>query len=357
MDATLKPSILKARRKEARARKEIEERRKDRLKYHAKKKRRYTLRAPPPIPSLYKGIYTHILGPLFHQPLTRRLHTIHTWYPVRAPTDVFCTQLQKEYLIEARLRFQFKRLLNAYRVRKMNEKSTDMMDPITFCPIEHPIFVYSLKPRRRYVFEADSLNKGIRKNLYYSQYTIPLPKDPINVITNQPFTAPQLISIFEQLRATKQRIEDMSIFRSIGFCLPVWKRYMFRQLRLTAIKDELLNMESYEGQDMLADFIKDSMGSVNIPLTNVFEDILMRAIQWYPGHTLLQLLRTLCIKYYESNIFKLDIHTLLMLQFDNLFKKHYPNGDLWAQTRDRMLADSQAEAEAEADDDVDIIMD
>lgn len=356
MDATLKPSVLKAQRKEAKARKELEEKRKKRLQWHVKKKHYTAFFAPPQPSSLYKGIYGNVIGSLFKQPLTKRLYTINTWYPVRVPTDLFNTQFQKEYLIEARIRFQFKRLLNAYRIRKMNNKSTDMMDPITFCPIEHPIFVYSMKPLRRYIFEADSLNKGIRKNLYYSQYTIPSPKDPINVITNQPFTAPQLISIFEQLRATKQRIEDLSIFRSVGFCLPVWKRYMFRQLRLTAIKDELQNYQSYEGQDILADFIKDSMAAVNIPLTNFFEDVLSRAIQWYPGHPLLQLLRTLCIKYYESNIFKLDIHAILMMQFNNLFIRHYPSGDLWIQTRDRMLADSQAEAEAEAEDE-DIIMD
>jgi hypothetical protein len=261
------------------------------------------------------------------------------------PFQEFYTAFIKDYLIEMRLRFQFKRLLNAYRIHQANRKSTDLVDPITLNPIREPIYVYGMK--RRFVFEADSLNKSIRKNLYHSQYTIPEPKEPINVITNRPFTYIQLISIFEQLRSTRQRIEDLSIYRTLQFQIHSWKRYMYRQLRMTAIREELQNPLSPDGQDMLLDFIKDSMAITRFPLTDRFETILENAVYWYPNHALMGLFRTLCIKSYEATLFKIEVREFLWMQFARLFNRNYPRCALWDQVEDRLAADAEALRELE----------
>jgi len=304
--------------------------------------------------TLYKDTRSWQLAPLFTISLHKRLHLLSTTYAAAFDLDkVFpfrelCNQFVRDYLIEIRLRYQFKRLLNAYRLHKMNKKSTDRIDPITFNHIQRPIRVYSVLERRCYLFDPDSLNKSIRKNLYHSQYTIPEPKDPINVYTNRPFTFVQLLSIFEQLRSTNQRIEDLSLYRTLQFQLQIWKRHMDRALRLTAIREELQNPKSLEGQDMLADFIKDSMVLTRFPLTERFEHILDNAIYWYPDHILFGLLRTLCIKSYESNLFKIEIREILMMQFANLFQRNYPKCALWDQVEDRLVADSEALKEQEA---------
>jgi len=303
--------------------------------------------------TLYKDTHSWLLAPVFTLGLHGRLHLLSTTYAAAFdieglyPFRDHCNQFVRDYIIEIRLRYQFKRLLNAYRIHKMNQKSTDRVDPITFNPIRDPICVYSVSERRRYLFEPDSLNKSIRKNLYHSQYTIPEPKEPINVYTNRPFTFVQLISIFEQLRTTHQRIEDLSIYRTLQFQLPIWKRHMDRPLRMVAIREELQNPTSLDGQDMLADFIKDSMASTRFPLTERFEHILDNAIHWYPDHTLLGLLRTLCVKSYESSLFKIEIHEILMMQFAKLFSRNYPKCGLWDQVEDRLVADSDALKEQE----------
>ena len=302
-----------------------------------------------PLTALYTQSWQ--IAALFKLNITQRFRQLHDHYLVnekRIPFRAFYEQSIQDYIVEARLRFQFKRLLNAYRVYKINQRPLDNVDPITFSPIQECICVYSMKERRRYFFEADSLNKGIRKNLYYSQYTIPEPKEPINVITNRPFSRVQLISIFEQLRSTKQRIEDLSIYRTLQFQIQVWKRYMYRQLRMTAIREELQNPKSLDGQDMLLDFIKDSMVATRFPLTERFEAILESAVYWYSDHTLLGLLRTLCMKSYESNLFKVEIHEILMMQFANLFSRHFPKCALWDQVEDRLVADAEALRELEA---------
>jgi len=299
-----------------------------------------------PMTPLYRAGNWQLI-PLFRMSLQARFNTLLTDYGAAFDSNArtfqsFYDQFMKDYIIECRLRFQFKRLLNAYRIHKMNRRSTDNIDPITLNPIREPIYVYSVKERRRYLFEADSLNKSLRRNLYHSQYTIPQPKEPINVITNRPFTRTQLLSIVEQLRSTKQRMEDLSIYRTLQFNIPVWTRYMHRQLRITAVREELMNQTSLDGQDMLLDFIKDSMMTAHFPLTERFELILDHAVQWYPEHTLLGMFRTLCMKTYEATLFKIEIHEILMMQFAKLFSRHYPKCGLWSQVEDRLVADSEA---------------
>jgi hypothetical protein len=340
----MKPSVLKKRQRE-RAHLQIKKR--------PRRPSTNTSHTPFPFEPL-TALYTKNcqIAALFKLNLGERFRQLHNHYLVPLlkpnPFSSFYEQSIQDYLVESRLRFQFKRLLNAYRLHTIHKRPLDSIDPITFSPIQEPICVYSMKDRRRYLFEADSLNKGIRKNLYHSQYTIPEPKEPIHVITNRPFTYVQLISIFEQLRSTKQRIEDLSIYRSLQFQIQVWKRYMHRQLRMTAIREELQNLKSLEGQDMLLDFIKNSMAATRFPLTERFETILESAVYWYPDHTLIGLLRTLCIKSYESNLFKIEIHEILLMQFANLFSRHFPKCSLWDQVEDRLIADTEALKELEA---------
>jgi hypothetical protein len=235
----------------------------------------------------------------------------------------------------------------------MDKKSSDYIDPITLNPILHPIRVYDVSKRRSYVFEADSLNKAIRKNLYAHQYTVPGPKKPINILTNRPFTYVQLVSIHNQLLSTRTRMEDFAFFRKWQFKLETWKMYMYNHIYLAAVKEELYNHQSMDGRDMLEDFIKDMMFLTKIPLTDLFELVIPNAISWYPEHPLLQSLRALCVSSYESNIYQLNVGLLIANRFVTLFKPNYPKCTLWDQVLDRMKADSDAERELEA---ADVIM-
>jgi hypothetical protein len=253
----------------------------------------------------------------------------------------------KEYLVEVRVRYQFKRLLNAWLRKRMDKKSSDFIDPITLNPILHPIRVYDVKHRRSYVFEADSLNKAIKKNLYAHQYTVPGPKKPINILTNRPFTYTQLVSIHDQLLSTRTRMEDFASFRKWQFKLETWKMYMYNHIYLAAVKEELYNVQSLDGRDMLDDFIKDMMLLAKMPMTDLFELVITNAIQWYPEHPLLQNLRALCLSSYESNTYQLNVGFLITNRFINIFN---PKCSLWDQVLDRMKADSDAEQEMEAAD-------
>jgi hypothetical protein len=290
---------------------------------------------------------TWLLYQVFEKPLKTRLDELVNYEIMRVVFPSFSETILKEYLIEVRLRFQFKRLLNAWLRKRMDKKSSDFIDPITLNPILHPIRVYDVKQRRSYVFEADSLNKAIKKNLYAHQYTVPGPKKPINILTNRPFTYAQLVSIHDQLLSTRTRMEDFASFRKLQFKLETWKMYMYNHIYLAAIKEELYNYQSLDGHDMLDDFIKDMMLLAKIPMTDLFELVITNAISWYPEHPLLQNLRSLCFSSYESNTYQLNVGLLIMNRFINVFRVKC---SLWDQVTDRMQADSDAEQEMEAAD-------
>jgi hypothetical protein len=294
--------------------------------------------------------YSWILYDIFKKPLHTRLQLLAQITDNEQIFPEFCRAVRQEYIIETRLRFQFKRLLSAWLQRKMNRKTSDLIDIVTMNPIQHPIYVYDLKQRRRYVFEADSLNKSIKRNLYAQEYTIPGPKKPVNIITNKPFTYAQLVSIYDQLLSTRTRIEDFSAFRKFQFRLETWKLYMYNHLYMAAIKEELYNYQSMDGKDMLEDFIKDMIAIIKVDLTERFELMITNAVSWYPANSLIQQFRSLCLSSYEATTFQLNTGLLLAHRFKTLFLPTYPNGPLWTQVWNRMVADSDAELALEAED-------
>jgi hypothetical protein len=297
--------------------------------------------------------YTLFTHRLFKMPLKQRLAQFAQYeMDVKKVFPWFTEAVFNEYIVEMRLRYQFRRLANAFIRRQMDRKSSDLIDPITLNPIVHPIYVYDRRQKRRYIFEAESLNKAIRKNLYAAQYTVPHPKRPINILTNKAFSYVQFISIYDQLLSTRCRMEDFSMFRKWGFRLESWKHYMYNHIYLTAIKDELYNYQSVDGRDMLEDFIKDMMSVCDIPLTSRFEVILANAVAWFPDHSLLQQIRSLCVSSYEANIFHLNVTLLITAKFDNLFRPNHIKCSLWEMVTDRMKVDADAEAELDSDGDV-----
>jgi hypothetical protein len=119
---------------------------------------------------------------------------------------------------------------------------------------------------------------------------------------------------------------------------------------MAAIKEELYNYQSMDGKDMLEDFMKDMITILKVPLSERFELVITNAISWYPEDPLLQKFRALCLSSYEATTFQLNTGILLAHRFQNLFMPSYPNGPLWTQVWDRMVADSDAEKALEEED-------
>jgi len=268
---------------------------------------------------------------------------------VQPPTifSVYHYNLCRDYLMEIRFRAVFRRLLYHWRLRKINKKSQELIDPITFMPITKLVTIYDMKQGRKYCFEATSIIKSITKNLFYQQYTMPQPKPPKNIITNIPFTLAQLTSLYDQLKG-QSNAGYFAYYRKLKFQLPTWTLHMHPTLNLEAIKEELRDPKSADGRDIFLDFMKDYMVIAKFPLTEHFETVLDDAVEWFYDDSLLAKFRSICINHYESRLFGVNIHNTLVCAFINLFKPQYPAGPLWTKVTHRQIKETEDLRKAEA---------
>ena len=248
--------------------------------------------------------------------------------------DIFTinkNRMYEDYLRELRVRNRFRKLLYAWRLRKIIRNSHELeepLDPITFLPIEKPIYVYDLKQGRRFIFEAQTLSLSIRKNLYYQQYGVSYPKRPINVIMNKPFTQTQMTSIHDQLNRYPIRMEHLGLYRRLEFNVERWKMYMYSHLQMEAYREELYDYQSENGKDMLHDYILDTMEIMNYPYHSSFKKILLNILGWWPDHPILETMRSLCLKTYEADHFHLSVKPLLILRFKKAIDSLWPHSEL-----------------------------
>jgi hypothetical protein len=245
--------------------------------------------------------------------------------------DIFAQATERvyeDYLLELRFRNIFKRLLYAWRMRRILKKTEEPIDPITFQPIVKPVYVYDMAQGHRFIFEANTLTKSIHKNLYAQMYTVPEPKRPVNVYTNKPFSTVQLISIHDQLKHYPFRNEDLSIYSRLHFNIEKWKLYMRLHLSVSAIHEELYDHMSDTGQDMLYDYIVDTMFLIGYHPRKSFTKILYKIITWWPDHPIMHMLRSICMKTYEADYFNMNIRPILHMRFKVAIDMLWPKSEL-----------------------------
>lgn len=104
----------------------------------------------------------------------------------------------KAYRANQTLRWNFKRLLLAWKHRKL--QLVNDTDIITMEPLQHPLFIYDYTRQKKYQIEAksflvDSLNRFLLHDDFF-----PTSKSPRNLYTNEDLTFSQLCSVSNQLK-------------------------------------------------------------------------------------------------------------------------------------------------------------
>ena len=247
-------------------------------------------------------------------------------------------RVQEGLFVEMRVRWAMRRLLHRFRLRRIDKTTPDSpMDPITFSPIETPITVYDMTKKHKFVFDAKTLVKHVTHCLFQQERMMPNPKAPFNVITNCPFTYAQLMSITNQVIARGIPTGYLLPYREYGFNIKVWDTYMASALLVAAIKEEIFDHNSFEGREMLVDFMSSRLGELRILVLPEFEDLLSDAIEWFPGHSVVQTLRSLCVRHYEATIFHIKVKPLLLHHLHSFYLKEFRSSDIWKLVHERRL--------------------
>ena len=104
---------------------------------------------------------------------------------------------------------------------------------------------------------------------------------------------------------------------------------MGQTLLIAAIKEELFNPDSTDGQDLMIDFMMNQLQILNIQPIPEFESLLVKAVDMFPTHSAVQSLRDLCFRDYEAKILKINIRTLVLNAVYRFYMRELQHGSLW----------------------------
>lgn len=224
------------------------------------------------------------------------------------------------YIKEWRLRYSFRKLLNIWRIKKMDAQCDKEVDPITLSEPEKEVYVYDWSVKRKFVFDARSLATLIDTKLMYSEYGFPEPKIPKNPRSNVEFSYKQLLSIYNQLAHYGELRWAFTTFRQYDFVKIRWQRYHKSALTMNAIKCSIQLLDSLEARDMLSDFIFAKMDELGFKYDNYIFNSYQVAMARAPTHWYLEKLKAMAILFYEGEHFGYT-NKKVNIGCTNLFKK------------------------------------
>jgi hypothetical protein len=126
-------------------------------------------------------------------------------------------------------------LIRNRKIYKTIHNVLNTNDPATLEKPVKPIYVYNFNKTCTYVYEASTLLKEINSRLLTSDYMFIDPQQPRNILSNQPFTMSQYISIIMQLKAYGIFSWILDRFKASGFNIDKFKIRYRQQLKLSAI--------------------------------------------------------------------------------------------------------------------------
>lgn len=195
-----------------------------------------------------------------------------------------------------RLRWTFKRLIQRWRVARLRQANTE--DVVTLEVPKNPVYIYDWPNRTKYLFDANTLFRGIRTSLLQAQELFPTPMMPKNPYTNQPLSVAQLHFALNDLRALGKADWVTETLRAAKYEIDIFKRRNNTALRLAALNGLFGKPSDDAYIDHLYDFIEFSHEDAEAEMKR--KDVWAWAIEHKHDHVRIQGWRSLCYSYYKA---------------------------------------------------------
>lgn len=156
------------------------------------------------------------------------------------------------------------------------KKQINTEDIVTMEIPKNPIYVINYTERCTYVYEADTLRKAINNRLLMSDWMFDNAQYPLNLLSNEPFTMGQSLSIYNQMKAYGIFSWTFDRFKACGFNLNNFVSRFRQQLKIEAIESHFKN-EYDNSKETVIDFceassIDDGLTDANIEKFKIFYD-------------------------------------------------------------------------------------
>jgi len=234
--------------------------------------------------------------------------------------EVIRDSIYENYYKEYKLRFLFRILLQKWRIHKLDAEYTEIPDPITLQEPDKPITIYDWKANKKFVFDAKSLSNSINSDLLYYENGFAIPHSPKNLITNLPFTYPELVSIYYQLKNTGESKWAFSSLKELNFNKPRWELYNKQQLFYNAIRNEIIKLDSYDGRELFIDFIVSRLEQYELNPSDFIIRAYEKGVIYMSNHYYIQSLKPIILLHYEAQYFKINKELAIKTAFLKLYK-------------------------------------
>lgn len=227
------------------------------------------------------------------------------------------------YIKEWKLRFIFKRLINLWKIYKMNKNSEKEIDPITLSEPEKEVILYDWSNKKKFILDAKSLAIMIESKLMYQEYGFPAPMYPRNPKNNVELSYKQMVSIYYQLKSHGELRWGFTTLREYNFNKNRWHLYHKSALTMNAIKANISQLDNVEGREMLLDFIfakMDELGFIySVDIYNCYKSAMIHI----PNHWYLEKFKIIIMLHFEADHFDRNKDKYINSYCLRTFKKHH----------------------------------
>jgi hypothetical protein len=199
---------------------------------------------------------------------------IDSWKPPQEIKSYLRSVKDKEKNEWIKVRFIYHKIFNLisklnslFRIRRINMTFKNILnteDPVTLEKPVKPIYILNIDKKCTHVYEADTLRKAFHRRLLTSDYMFPDPQPPINLLTNQPFTMSQYISISMQFKAYGIFLWTFDRLKACEFNLKKFNMHFRQQLKLSAI-DTFFSIDNDLWRETVFDYFNITADESELP--------------------------------------------------------------------------------------------
>lgn len=184
------------------------------------------------------------------------------------------------------------------RVRTMNEE-----DIVTCDPPRQPVRILDWRGRKLYLYEAATVARDIRESLLQQDYLFPAPKFPRNILTNEPLSLPQFLSVVEQLRGYRKIHWAVEALYQYGYDMGRFTSQFDQPLRLETLANVFARPTSETVVELVYQFIEDEYEYHGIHLN---KSVYLWAIRNVPDSDHIRAWRRAAYRFHELDIQIID---------------------------------------------------
>lgn len=155
-------------------------------------------------------------------------------------------------------------LIFRWQIHKCIKNIKNTEDPVTLEIPKKPVYVIDFVNRSSFIYEASTLRRTIQDRILLSDHMFPMPKKPVNILTNKEFTFNQLYSI---IRQCKNYGETSWVFESLMDLSGNYARFLTHNkqaLKLKAISNFFDNSSHYVIRETIVDYFTHEAESVSL---------------------------------------------------------------------------------------------